>query len=405
MKILFISQLYDPEYSIKGHALMKYWIDQGHEVEVITTFPNYPVGKVYDGYKVKLVDEIYEDQVKITRVWSHISHSKSKLSRAWSYISFTLMALLFALKSKNISVVYTYHPQSTTGLIGMLMTLFKRIPFITDVQDLWPDSLAATGLGSNKFVTSLIGAWCHLVYKHSSQVVVLSEGFKKALIERGVSEDKIGVVYNWCPEEELISTALEHSTYTISSNSTVKLAYAGNLGAAQDLKSVLQAMSLLDDVDVHLSLIGGGIEREALEKEVVNLELKNVEFLGYVPPKNLFSELVSYDALLVHLRDEPLFKITIPSKTQSYTALAKPIIMAVSGETQNIIREGECGYCPTPSNPVSIADAIKKLSNSRDEWGALGNNSRKTYLSKFSLEIGYRSLDLVLKKAVISHGS
>lgn len=404
MKILFISQLYDPEYSIKGHALMKHWVDQGHEVEVITTFPNYPVGKVYDGYKVKLVDENYEDQVKITRVWSHISHSKSKLSRAWSYISFTLMALLFALKSKKVSVVYTYHPQSTTGLIGMLMTLFKRVPYITDVQDLWPDSLAATGLGSNKIVTSLIGGWCRLVYKFSSQVVVLSQGFKKTLVERGVNEDKINVVYNWCPEETLISSALEQSSYSVTSNRTVKLAYAGNLGAAQDLKSVLRAMGLLSDVDVHLSLIGGGVEREALEREVKDLKLKNVDFLGYVPPKDLFSELVNYDALLVHLKDEPLFKITIPSKTQSYTALAKPIIMAVSGETQDIIREGECGYYPMPSNPESIADAIRELSNSRDDWASLGSNSRKTYLSKFSLESGYRSLDSVLKKA-LSYGN
>lgn len=404
MKILFISQLYDPEYSIKGHALMKHWVDQGHEVEVITTFPNYPVGKVYDGYKVKLVDESYEDQVKITRVWSHISHSKSKLSRAWSYISFTLMALLFALKSKNVSVVYTYHPQSTTGLIGMLMTLFKRVPYITDVQDLWPDSLTATGLGGNKIVTSLIGGWCRLVYKCSSHVVVLSEGFKKTLIERGVNEDKIDVVYNWCPEEALVSSTLEQSSYSVTSNRTVKLAYAGNLGAAQDLKSVVQAMGLLSDVDVHLSLIGGGVEREALEQEVKDLKLQNVSFLGYVPPKDLFSELVNYDALLVHLRDEPLFKITIPSKTQSYTALAKPIIMAVSGETQDIIREGGCGYYPTPSNPESIANAIRELSNDRDDWASLGSNSRKTYLSKFSLESGYRSLDSVLKKAV-SYGN
>lgn len=400
MKILFISQLYDPEYSIKGHALMKHWVDQGHEVEVITTFPNYPMGKVYDGYKVKLVDESYEDQVRITRVWSHISHSKSKLSRAWSYISFTLMALLFALKSKKVSVVYTYHPQSTTGLIGMVMTLLKRVPYITDVQDLWPDSLVATGLGSNKFIISLIGCWCRLVYKCSSRVVVLSEGFKSKLIERGVSEDKIDLVYNWCPEEELISLALEQSTYTVPSNSTVKLAYAGNLGAAQDLTSVIQAMGMLDDIDVHLSLIGGGVEREALEKEVKDLKLKNVEFLGYVPPKKLFSELVNYDALLVHLRDDPLFKITIPSKTQSYTALAKPIIMAVSGEPRDIIRDGECGYYPAPSNPDSIADAIKALSSGRDDWELLGSNSRQIYFNKFSLESGYRSLDLVLKKAV-----
>lgn len=404
MKILFISQLYDPEYSIKGHALMKHWVDQGHEVEVITTFPNYPVGKVYDGYKVQLVDTSYKDQVKITRVWSHISHSKSKLSRAWSYISFTLMALLFALKSKNVSVVYSYHPQSTTGLIGILMTLLKRVPYITDVQDLWPDSLAATGLGSNKLVTSFIGSWCRLVYKCSSQVVVLSEGFKTTLIERGVSGDKVNVVYNWCPEEKLISLVLEQSTYTVSSNSTVKLAYAGNLGTAQDLKSVIQAMGMLDDIDVHLSLIGGGVEREVLEQEMKDLKLKNVEFLGYVLPKNLFSELVNYDALLVHLRDEPLFKITIPSKTQAYTALAKPIIMAVSGETQDIIRGGQCGYYPIPSNPESIADAIRELSSDRDNWALLGNNSRKTYLDKFSLESGYRALDSVLKKAV-SYGN
>ncbi|MDP5131711.1 MAG: hypothetical protein NWQ54_12550, partial [Paraglaciecola sp.] len=173
MRILFISQLFDPEYSIKGLALMQRLVAEGHQVEVLTTYPNYPTGSVFDGYKVKFKQTEEIDGVKIVRLWSHISHSKSKISRAWSYLSFTLMALFAALFSQKPDVVYTYHPQSTTGLIGLLMKLFRGVPFITDVQDLWPDALIATGMHKDSLVIKLISRWCSLVYKHAAQVVVL----------------------------------------------------------------------------------------------------------------------------------------------------------------------------------------------------------------------------------------
>ena len=185
---------------------------------MITTFPNYPTGKVFDGYTMtyRQVEEL--EGVKITRVWSHVSHSKSKFSRAFSYLSFTFIALVECFKKKDIDLLYTYHPQSTTGLIGLLFKVFKKKPFITDVQDLWPDALYATGFKKGGPLLKIVDKWCNLIYEHASQIVTLSEGFKEAIISRGIDPNKIHVVYNWCPEEKLIDKVLIANNTGVGNN-------------------------------------------------------------------------------------------------------------------------------------------------------------------------------------------
>lgn len=408
MRILFVSQLFDPEYSIKGLELMKYWVSLGHEVEVLTTFPNYPKGKVFDGYKLKFksIEEI--DGVKITRLWSHISHSKSKLSRAFSYLSFTFMALYAALFSKKPDVVYTYHPQSTTGIIGILMHKLRGVPFITDVQDLWPDSLYATGMKQEGMLVKLIEKWCKLTYSWASQIVVLSEGFKNVLIERGVAPEKINIVYNWCPEEVKIDKVLANNKTLDNLNNKDKPAefvYAGNMGAAQSLQAIIDAVSNFDNCQIILKLIGGGVEKDNLKNYLSYKKIKNVIISDYIPATEIVDALNKADVLVVHLRDEPLFKITIPSKTQFSLAMGKPLLMAVGGEANGLVAEGKAGIVAKPGNVESITLAIGELLAHRARWDVLGANARALYLDKLSAEVNYKKLNQVLSKAVSRDGS
>lgn len=402
MRILFISQLFDPEYSIKGLELMKHWVKQGHNVEVLTTFPNYPTGKVFNGYQVKFKTTEYIEGVKVTRLWSHISHSKSKLSRASSYISFTFMALFAAVFGKKVDLVYTYHPQSTTGLIGIAMKFLRRTPYITDVQDLWPDALVATGMNKGSFIVRIIGKWCDVIYKYASQVLVLSHGYRKALIERGVNSDKVSVIYNWCPEEKLIDHVLteQFQLNKMPPSGPALLVYAGNMGAAQSLKTLINAVSTFDRDELLLTLIGGGVEKVDLQEYIHNFNIQNVEIKDYVPPSKIFDVLSEADILVVHLRDAPLFKITIPSKTQSSLAIGKPILMAVGGETNDLITTANAGITAAPGNVDAIISAIRELLSKREQWPEMGNNARDFYLKNMSMSINYAKIDEMLNMAV-----
>lgn len=408
MRILFVSQLFDPEYSIKGLELMKYWVSLGHEVEVLTTFPNYPTGKVFNGYKLSFCSTEEIDGVKVTRLWSHISHSKSELSRAASYISFTLMALYKAIFSKKPDLIYTYHPQSTTGGIGILMHKLRGVPFITDVQDLWPDSLFATGMKQKGMLIKLIDKWCKLTYSCASQVVVLSEGFKNVLIERGVAPEKINVVYNWCPEEVKIDKVLAENKFLdilYSKDKPAEFVYAGNMGAAQSLKTIIDAVSNFDNDQIILKLVGGGVEKDNLKNYISYKKIKNVIIGDYIAPTEIVDALNKADVLVIHLRDEPLFKITIPSKTQFSLAMGKPVLMAVGGEANELVAEGNAGTVAKPGNVESITSAIGELLAHRAKWNVLGANARTLYLDRLSAKVNYTKLNQVLSKAVSQNGS
>lgn len=400
MRILFVSQLFDPEYSIKGLGLMNHWVKQGYEVEVVTTFPNYPTGRVFPGYKRKLKQVEDVGGVKVVRLWSHISHSKSKLSRTATYLSYTLAALFYALFSKKPDIVYAYHPQATTGLIGILLKKLKGVPFVTDVQDLWPDALVATGLNKTGLVIRLIDRWCRVVYSQASEVVVLSEGFKRALVDRGVPESKIRVVYNWCPEEQRVSEAIKLcSGKVVEDDSPARVIYAGNIGAAQSLRSLIDAVATFSS-SVVLELYGNGVEKDELEAWVKANNYGNVLFKGYVPPSEIFGVLAGADILAVHLRDDPLFRITIPSKTQSSMVVGKPMLMAVGGEVNEIMIQSGAGVTAEPQSVESIQAALKTLLDSKADWEGMGRCARSFYEQSFSTQVNYKKLDDALKDVV-----
>ena len=230
MRLQFISQLFDPEYSIKGIDFLRELQARGVVVDVITTFPNYPTGKVFEGFKVKLWQlESYEG-IRVLRVYSYISHSRSKFTRALSYLSFMVAAFIASLCLRRPDVTYAYHPQLTVGLVAILHKFFRGTPFVTDVQDLWPDALAATGLQKAGYVFRMLSALCSLVYRQAAHIIVLSEGYKEALVRRGIASCKITVVYNWHADETPIVQAVDKKLLPTAYR--YRFVYAGNLGAA-----------------------------------------------------------------------------------------------------------------------------------------------------------------------------
>jgi glycosyltransferase involved in cell wall biosynthesis len=241
LRVLLLTQWFEPEPSFKGLGFAKELIKQGLEVEVVTGFPNYPIGKLYPGFKIKPIQRELIDGVKITRVALYPSHDRSAIRRLLNYASFAFSSLLYCLfYVRNVDVIYAYHPPLTTGVTASLLRMIRRIPVVYDIQDLWPDTLRTTGMLNNEIVLSIVGMICNQVYKQVDQIVVLSPGFKSLLIERGVPEKKIEVIYNWADEERL-KVAANNLPIGFPCSDEFRLLFAGNMGTPQALGAVLEA--------------------------------------------------------------------------------------------------------------------------------------------------------------------
>ncbi|MFN4341436.1 MAG: glycosyltransferase family 4 protein [Azonexus sp.] len=391
IKVVLLTQWFDPEPTFKGLAFARELVRIGFEVEVITGFPNYPGGQVYSGYRIRAIQREVIDGVQITRLPLYPSHDGSAVRRIANYVSFAASSLFYGLfMLKRPDVIYAYHPPLTVGVTASLLRLFRRIPVIYDIQDMWPDTLRATGMLNNERVLAVVSRVCQWVYRRVDRIVALSPGFKRLLKERGVPDEKIDVIYNWCDEAALTPTA-RNFPRGFPENDRFRIVFAGNMGRAQALGTVMEAATLLTKLrpEVCFVLVGSGVEVEELKHRVATEGLDNVVFIPRVPMSEVGAILGAADALLVHLKDDPLFAITIPSKTQAYMAIGKPLIMAVRGDAAELVERAGCGVTAIPESPQSLAEAVIRLAElSAGERALMGECSRRFYAAELSLAVG-----------------
>lgn len=391
MRVVLLTQWFDPEPTFKGLTFARELVRQGFEVEVVTGFPNYPGGEVYPGYRISLIQREEIDGVCVTRLPLYPSHDTSALGRIANYASFAASSLLYGLFGmKRPDVIYAYHPPLTVGVTAVLLRLFRRSPVVYDIQDMWPDTLRATGMMSNEKVLSIIEKVCRWVYRRVDHLVVLSPGFKRLLVERGVPEQKIEVIYNWCEEDGLKTPALACPS-GFPDTSRFRIVFAGNMGKAQALGAVLDTASILAEScpKICFVLVGSGVELDSLKREAADRKLANVVFIPRVPMSEVGAILAAADALLVHLKNDPLFAITIPSKTQAYLAIGRPVLMAVPGDAAALVQNAGCGVSAEAENPESIAAAAIALAEMPvDERLMMGKRSRDYYWKHLSLSVG-----------------
>jgi len=405
MRILVIMQWFEPEPTLRGLPFARELVKLGHEVEVLTGFPNYPSGNVYDGYRVKLLQTETVDGVKIIRVPLYPSHDSSCIRRFTNYASYALAAALIGpWVTKKPDVAYVYHPPPTTGLPAGVFRILRGVPFVYDIQDMWPDTLQATDMFNSQLGIKLIGMWCKLVYRCASKIVVLSQGFKRTLCGRGVPADKIEVIYNWCNEAMVRPVARDPAlAEELGFAGRFNVMFAGNMGRAQGLEAVLNAAEIVKTrcPNVQFVFIGGGVDVGSLKQKAEDMCLKNVLFLPRRPMSEIEKILSLADVLLVHLKDEPLFRITIPGKTQTYLSVGKPILIAVRGDATDIVLRAGAGLKCEPENPQSIAKTVEKFqAMSRAELEQMGERGKRFYQEQLSLAIGVWKFEKVFQQVV-----
>lgn len=380
-RVIYLSQLFDPEPTFKGQDFVSRLEACGFDVEVVTGFPNYPGGTVYDGYRIRpLVREI-RGKTPVTRLAVYPSHDRSALRRIACYFSFMFTAFLYlTLRAKRADLIYVYYPSLTAGLAAVAAKLFRRTPVIVDIQDMWPDSLGSSGMMRNPLLLQLAHAACNLLYRYVVHIVVLSPGFKALLVERGVPAEKITVVYNWAEESDgPVAGGLPPG---FDAEDNFRVLFAGNMGTAQGLESVLDAAELTqgEHPACVFYFMGGGVERERLAAAAAARGLTNVRFLPRVPLGEVQRFLAAADALLVHLGDDPLYRITIPSKTQAYLYAGRPILMGVPGDTADLVKRADAGYVFAPEDASALADCVFRLiADGPARRAQMGSNGRAFY--------------------------
>ena len=404
MRILLLSQYFDPEPHFKGLVFARELVRQGHEVEILTGFPNYPGGKIYPGYRMQFFQREMIEGIRIIRVPLFPSHDSGGLRRMLTYLSFAgAAALIGPWVVRKPDVIHAYYGNATIGLPAWFIGAIRRSPFVLDIQDLWPDSITASGMLPRgfQFLVPLVETWCRFIYRWAAKIAVLSPGFKQELVARGVSESKIQVIPNWCDEVQTRPGILEHEEASLLTG-RFNVVMAGNMGTVQGLDVVLDAARVLADLSpqVQFILVGGGVDRPRLEARVAALGLKNVLFLPRRPVEEIGALLHRADALLVHLKDDPLFAITIPSRIQAYLAVGRPILCGVRGDGAELVQQAGAGICFEPNNPSALAEAVTALCGlSVEARMNMGDRGQAFYRDKLSVPVGTQAFIKLFEQA------
>jgi colanic acid biosynthesis glycosyl transferase WcaI len=403
MRILILSQYCFPEIDMKSLPLAKDLLSRGYEVEILTGYPNQPSGIIFSGYSLKLIYSEYIDGIKINRVPLYIDHSKSVFKRVMNYLSFAISACLIGVwMIKKPKIIYAYHGPATIAFPAIFYKLIYRSKIFYDINDYWPDTLRATGVVGNKYILFLVDRFCTLSYKFFDNINVVTIGFKRKLLDKGVPESKISVVYNWSlPINSKHS--LEFDNYSKIFHNNFTIIYAGNIGIAQSLDVILGvALKLKKNYlsGIKILLIGNGTQKKYMSEEVVKNGLSDyISFVGSIPAENVGEFLLEADILLLHLKNDPLFKITLPSKLGSYFSLGKPVLCGVSGEASDIVKNINAGLCFNPDdsndlyNKIIIAMGLEK-----SDLLQMGLNGKKFYFDNISFEIGTKKFSDIFNR-------
>jgi len=366
MKILFLTDNFPPEVNApanRTHEHCKEWVEKGVEVTVITCAPNFPKGKVYDGYKNKLYQTEMIDGIKVIRVWSYIAANEGFVKRILDYISYAVMAFFAGLFKKTDLIVAT-SPQFFTAVSGRWLAFFKRKKWVMEVRDLWPESIIAVGaMKRNRAIRYF--EWIEKrLYKSANHIVVVTDTFKKKIIERGISEDKISVYKNGA-NLELFKPQERNKTLEQKLNLKNKFvfAYIGTHGMAHGLSFILNSIKNIEKTnpEIRFLFIGDGAEKKNLVQQSKDLKLTNTIFIDSVTKKEVVEYLSLMDVALVNLKKSDTFKTVIPSKIFEAAAMEKPILLGLEGETQGIIEKYNAGICYEPENSKDLNKAIQQI--------------------------------------------
>ncbi|MBP3193819.1 glycosyltransferase family 4 protein [Natronogracilivirga saccharolytica] len=382
MNILFITDNFPPEVNApatRTYEHCKEWVRQGARVTVITGAPNFPQGKVFDGYKNKLYQKEVVDGIQVVRVWTYITRNQGFMRRTLDYLSFAFTSFLAGLFQKADVIVAT-SPQFFTTWAGWALSKLKRKPWVFELRDLWPESIKSVGaLNDGKLYQFLEKIELGL-YDSADHIIPNTDAFRKNLIERGVDKNGISVITNgsnldlFTPPPNGQTDALK-AKLGISDKFTV--GYIGTHGMAHALDFIVDSVYEMQDANIHFLFIGDGAEKENIRQKVEKYKLTNVTMLDPVPKNDMPLYLSIIDVSLVPLKKSDTFKTVIPSKIFEAAAMDKPVLLGVDGQARKIIEKYESGLYFNPENKADFIEKTRLIADNKELYKSLARNCRR----------------------------
>jgi glycosyltransferase involved in cell wall biosynthesis len=388
MHILFLTHYFPPEVNApasRTYEHCKRWVSEGHKVTIVTCVPNHPGGRIYPGYRNRLFQKEDKDQIEVIRLWTYLAPNKGFLKRSINFMVFMLMAILAIPLMQKADVVISTSPQFFCGMAGFFVSRLKRIPWILEIRDLWPDSILAVGAIENKSIIKLLEYMELFAYRKADKIVALTMAFKNHMVAKGIAADKIEIITNGV--DLSLFRALPRNndlSEKLKLDGKFVVSYFGTHGMAHGLETVLKAANTLENQSSILFLLAGdGAERDRLLALRDKMKLKNVMMLSQLPKEKMPYLLAASDACMVLLIKNDLFKTVIPSKIFEAMAMRRPIILGVDGECRKIIEAANCGICIEPENSQHLAQAVLQLFSNSELSETLGNNGRNVLEEKY----------------------
>jgi glycosyltransferase involved in cell wall biosynthesis len=399
MKILIITQYFWPE-NFKINDIAIGLSEKGHLVEILTCKPNYPLGKFASGYTFFNKRVEYWNNIKIYRS-GVIPRGKGKgLSLFINYISFSIFGSIRVLFIRNnFDKIFVFEPSPITVGIPAIIAKYKfKAPIYFWVQDLWPASIYAGGGINNKFVINAFDLLTRFIYKHSEKILVQSKAFIPYILNQKINKKKI--VYYPNTTEKIYKYHKPNLDLLSSLPKGFKIMYAGNIGESQSFDTLLKSAKMLkeENIEVFWLILGDGRLKDYVRNKIIEFGLKdNFLLLGSYPNNKMPDFFSCTDFLLVALKKDIIFSLTIPSKIQSYMASQKPIIASLDGEGARIIEEANAGFTSNAEDYIGLKESVKKaIALSKDEIFQLGINARNYFDKEFERDQLINNLEIIL---------
>ena len=383
-RILLVTQYFQPE-NFKSNDLAFGLAERGYDVTVLTSIPNYPHGRFYAGYGLFRRRVEVVGGVRVVRASVVPRRKGGGFMLALNYLSWaffaSVRAFFMCLRTRYDAVIVHQTSPITQGLPALVVKVMQGAPIYFWVLDLWPESLQAVGGISNAYLLGAFGRLAHLMYCMSYKILISSRGFRESILAKGPFGDKLVYFPNWA--EDVLAGAASNKALELPDGFIVM--FAGNVGEAQDMPSVLHAAELLKGRGVSIVIVGDGRKMEWVEAYISEHDLASVVYLAGA---HLLEEMPAYfsraDVLFLSLRNDYIFSLTTPAKLQAYMASGRPVIAMVDGETAHLIEDAECGMSCTAGDYAAFAECVLRMKTlSENERSRMGENGRQYYIKHF----------------------
>jgi glycosyltransferase involved in cell wall biosynthesis len=369
MHILFLTDNFPPEVNApasRTHEHCRQWVAAGEQVTVVTCAPNFPKGRVFDGYRNRLWQQETIDGIRVIRVWSYITANEGFVKRVLDYTSYMLTAFIASLFVRRVDIVVGTSPQFFTAVAAWAVGAVKRIPYVFELRDLWPESIKAVGAMKESAAIRWLEKLELFLYRRASLIVSVTHSFRETLMRRGIDGAKIEVITNGVdlsrfsprPKDAALESELGFAGCFVAG-------YIGTHGMAHALETLLAAMDALqqrpEGQSIRLLLLGDGARKANLEAEAARLDLGNVRFVGTVPKEQVARYWSLLDVSVIHLRQTELFTTVIPSKLFECMGMGIPVLHGVAGESARIVEREGVGIVFAPENAAQLVDGLLRL--------------------------------------------